>query len=149
MLMPLLPPHACLCLLSFLTIDSLASVQDFVTVGEIYQQEDTVNAQFVINPDKAPASADKRVYSSNFGRRTFNEVCVLCDEQPAKRSVMLRFREGGLYETDESSRAYDPLHFVLLFPCGDDGWHPYMPRALPEVAGTFERSFPGLHTAPS
>ena len=119
-------------------VGSLAPVQDFVTVGEIFQQEDTVNAQFVINPDKAPASADNRVYSSNFGRRTFNEVCVLCDEQPAKRSVMLRFREGGLYETDESSRAYDPLHFVLLFPCGDDGWHPYMPRSLAEIPGTFE-----------
>ena len=30
--------------------------------------------KFVIDPDKAPANVDQRQYSSNYGKRTFNEV---------------------------------------------------------------------------
>jgi hypothetical protein len=86
------------------------------------------SATFVIDAQQAPADRDKRTYSCNGQRRTFNEVTVYCDEQPEKRSILLRYRDGGVWETDESSRAYDALHFVLLFPCGDDGWRPYMPR---------------------
>ena len=50
------------------------------------------------------------------------------DEQPAKHAIQLRFRDGALYETDEINRAYDPLHFVLPFPTGDDGWQPGLLR---------------------
>ena len=41
-------------------------------------------------------------------------------EQPDRR---------GLESIDFNHRAFDPLHFVLLFPHGDDGWHWYMERA--------------------
>ena len=41
-------------------------------------------------------------------------------EQPDRR---------GLQSIDFSNRAFDPLHFVLLFPLGDDGWHYYMERS--------------------
>lgn len=108
-------------------------VKDFLTAGEIFASEDAPQASFVINPDRCAPGADKRVYDSNRQRRTFNEVSVLCDEQPAKRTIVLRFRDGGLHETDETHRAYEPLHFVLLFPCGDDGWSIGMPFA--NVAG--------------
>ena len=29
----------------------------------------------------------------------------------------------GLERVDPSHAAYLPLHYVLLFPCGDQGWH--------------------------
>ena len=41
-------------------------------------------------------------------------------EQPDRR---------GLESIDFNHRAFDPLHFVLMFPHGDDGWHWYMERA--------------------
>ena len=103
-------------------------IQDILTAGEIFEMEAVPSAKFVIDAQQAPADRDKRTYSCNGQRRTFNEVTVYCDEQPEKRSILLRYRDGGVWETDETSRAYDTLHFILLFPCGDDGWRPYMPR---------------------
>ena len=41
-----------------------------------------------------------------------------------KRSVAIRSRGGPLHDIDETHRAFDPLHFVLLFPYGCDGWTP-------------------------
>ena len=170
-------------------------VRDFVTAGEIFKSEEkagrVMKCQLVINPDKAPPTADKRVYSSNRQQRTFDEVTVLHDEKREKRAVVLRCRDddsevglhwtpvpskpsegqplshppaalldalgqgkleftraeydafhviglqrssfvdvagayfkpaGRLRNIHEDHRAYDPLHFVLLFPAGDDGW---------------------------
>ena len=53
------------------------------------------------------------------------------NEQPESGAVVLRMRNGAHYEIDEVNRAYDPLHFVLLFPCGDYGWRPGMHRNPP------------------
>nr|CAG8627565.1 809_t:CDS:2 [Entrophospora candida] len=35
--------------------------------------------------------------------------------------------EGGLQRISEIHCAYEPLHYVLMFPRGEDGWHPYIP----------------------
>lgn len=96
-------------------------------------------------PNAQTPGADARTYSTNRQRRTFNEVKVYTNEQPEKCSVLLRMRDGALYEIDEINRAYDPLHFVLLFPCGDYGWRPGMLRAQParrqrRVAGAGTRT---------
>ena len=53
---------------------------------------------------------------------------VYHNEKEANHAILLRPREGAHFETDETNRAYDPLHFVLMFPCGDDGWQPRMQR---------------------
>ena len=100
-------------------------VQDFVTAGEIFSEGDVDDAHFVIEPKARPATAHKRTYKD--AKKAFNEVMVMTVEprggKVPKRSVMIRARGGGLHDIDESSRAFDPLHFVLLFPCGDvDGW---------------------------
>jgi hypothetical protein len=39
-----------------------------------------------------------------------------------RRSIALRYRDGGIDSIDETHRAYDALHFPLMFPCGEDGW---------------------------
>ena len=70
--------------------------------------------------------ADARTYSTNRQSRTFNEVKIYHNEQAAKHAIEFRFRGSAAHhETDETNRAYDPMHFVLLFPCGEDGWQPY------------------------
>ena len=84
-------------------------------------QGEVTDAHFVIEATGKP-DADKRTYK---GEQAFTEVSVLAVEprggKVPKRSIMVRHRGGGLHFIDESHRAYDPLHFVLLFPCGDDG----------------------------
>ena len=68
------------------------------------------------------SGGDARTYTTNRQKRTFNEVKVYHDESVAKHAIRHRFRndpEGEAHwETDEQNRAYDALHFVLLFPCG-------------------------------
>ena len=46
-----------------------------------------------------------------------------CDIEPSNHDILLSKREGGLQKISELHPSYDPLHYVLLFPRGDDGWH--------------------------
>ena len=105
-------------------------VKDFITASEIMSScDDIPERTFVIdNAKRDPRKAHAGVYSNNGTQRTFVEVKVLCDEEPAANAIVLRHRNGPLWRTNETNRAYDALHFVLLFPCGDSGWHSYMER---------------------
>ena len=50
-----------------------------------------------------------------------------CDVTPSNRDILLRLRHGGFQRISEVHPSYDPLHYVLLFPKGDDGWHVDIP----------------------
>ncbi|GBB91115.1 hypothetical protein RclHR1_18230005 [Rhizophagus clarus] len=39
------------------------------------------------------------------------------------RDILLRMHDGCLQRISEIHPSYDPLHYILLFPRGDDGWH--------------------------
>jgi hypothetical protein len=41
--------------------------------------------------------------------------------------ILLRQCEGSLQKIFELHPSYDSLHYVLLFPRGDNGWHPDIP----------------------
>ena len=60
---------------------------------------------------------------------------MLVGEQPARQDVVLRPRAAAdgrnLQRISECHRAYEPLHFVLLFPLGTDGWHPQLQQQPP------------------
>jgi len=43
------------------------------------------------------------------------------------RDVVLREREGQLQRISQNSPSYTALHYVLLFPKGENGWHPRIP----------------------
>ena len=36
---------------------------------------------------------------------------------------MLYAKRGGIQNINEIHRSYDSLHYVLMFPLGNDGWH--------------------------
>ena len=38
------------------------------------------------------------------------------------RDIVVKMRGGALKTINETHRGYDPLHFVILHPAGDDGW---------------------------
>lgn len=120
-------------------------VQDFVHAAKIFGDGDVTDASFVIEPKAAPKDAGKRTYNAY---EAFGEVSVMMAEPSGgrvpTRCVVVRARGGGLHEIDETSRAFDPLHFVLLFPYGDDGWcdgmHKRPAGAPPSVRGqTYDR----------
>ena len=39
------------------------------------------------------------------------------------RDIVLRYKHGGLRHVSHINPLYHPLHYVLLFPKGDQGWH--------------------------
>ncbi|PKC00614.1 hypothetical protein RhiirA5_382331 [Rhizophagus irregularis] len=45
----------------------------------------------------------------------------------ANRDILLQMHDGGLQRILEIHPSYDPLHYILLFPRGDDGWHVDVP----------------------
>jgi hypothetical protein len=95
-------------------------------------------AKIVINSDARPAPAEgdavmsshKRRYNAPetyrgrlFGPQRYGEVSVLMpDADTQGRDLVVQLRGGGLQYIHETHRAVDALHFVLLFPKGDDGW---------------------------
>jgi len=45
------------------------------------------------------------------------------ESEHSHRDIILRLRDGSLQRISELHKAYTPLHYVLLFPRGEDGWH--------------------------
>ena len=43
-------------------------------------------------------------------------------------NVVLHEKSGGLQIINELHRSYDPLHYVLMFPYGEDGFHLGIPH---------------------
>ncbi|XP_078433142.1 uncharacterized protein LOC144704557 isoform X2 [Wolffia australiana] len=68
-----------------------------------------------------PSTLDRR-----YDRPTASEVVILMpgdgNEGDGRRNIVLRKRGGGLQFVNQLNRNYDPLHFVLLFPYGTQGW---------------------------
>ncbi len=43
------------------------------------------------------------------------------------RDVVVQDRQGGLRRISELHPAYMPMSYALMFPYGEDGWHPSIP----------------------
>ncbi|EIW71217.1 hypothetical protein TREMEDRAFT_27051 [Tremella mesenterica DSM 1558] len=76
-----------------------------------------------------PLRNDPRRYN----RPTSDEVaCVyVADEnEPSPgRHIQVYLRGGGVRNISELHSAYLPLHFTLIYPHGEPGWHPRIPLA--------------------
>jgi len=46
----------------------------------------------------------------------------MADAETHGRDLVVQLRGGGLQYIHETHRSFDALHFVLLFPRGEDGW---------------------------
>ncbi|KIJ08826.1 hypothetical protein PAXINDRAFT_41049, partial [Paxillus involutus ATCC 200175] len=66
------------------------------------------------------------------GRRynlsTANEIAAVIpgdgsDAMNENRDIVLRLQAGGLHRISHLHHAYSTLHYVLLFPKGEKGWH--------------------------
>ena len=54
------------------------------------------------------------------------------------RDIILRLRGGGLRRISQIHPSYSTLHYVLLFPHGEDGWHTAIPIQI--IPGRKHRS---------
>jgi hypothetical protein len=60
------------------------------------------------------------------------------EERSDHRDIILRLRGGGLRRISQLHPSYSSLHYVLLFPHGEDGWHPAIPTHI--IPGRRQRS---------
>jgi hypothetical protein len=75
----------------------------------------------------AKRSKDARTYNIPTG----NEVAAIMvgdgSEDVDHRDVVVQDRQGGLRRISELHLVYMPMSYALMFPYGEDGWHPSIP----------------------
>lgn len=66
---------------------------------------------------------------------TVNEVAAFIPDQEYSenphRNLQIHLTGGGVQYIPDTNALYHPLHFPLLFPGGDGGWHPFIPHVRP------------------
>jgi hypothetical protein len=109
--------------------DILYTVNPFITLyytaKERLQSVDD-DVRIILNPRMelmVESDADRRRYNLPVS----NEVAIIIQDeygQPCKRDIILAKRNGTqISRICSTHAAYMPLHYVLLFPYGDHGWH--------------------------
>jgi len=66
-------------------------------------------------------NAPQKYVGKLFGEQKYGEV-LMADAETHGRDLVVQLRGGGLQYIHETHRSFDALHFVLLFPRGEDGW---------------------------
>ncbi|KAG2217109.1 hypothetical protein INT45_006675, partial [Circinella minor] len=73
--------------------------------------------------------------AANLGRRydqqSYLKVAAMIventmDSESSPHEIVIRDRQSGLRTISSLHPSYIPLHYVLMFPFGDDGWSPGM-----------------------
>ena len=118
-------------LVSNLNVDDMRIIQDvlhkvnpFVHSYKAVLQLDPntiTEKRLVLRRDKKPSRAHNRTY--NMPQAT-NEIAIITkDDKLEPSDIIVHKKGGGIWRISEWNRCYDPLHYVLLFPHGEDGWH--------------------------
>ena len=82
--------------------------------------------QMLLTANRKPSNEHRRRYNLP----TTSEVAVILPgEQTSNLDVVLQTRGGHLQRINELHRSYDPLHYVILFPYGTDGYTVDVPHA--------------------
>jgi len=113
--------------------NTMSSLQSMLLTHHRYSK-DFKHAYEILRgyPDGADAEVRLHVRSGLDQRRynlpTSDEVAVILPGDgtaPERRDIILHPRSGtySLTRIDDGHPAYSPLHYVLLFPYGDNGWY--------------------------
>src|SRR6266516_2159372 len=87
------------------------------------------NAQLMIRLTMlTPTVRDPRRYN----RPTADEVAAIIvqpenDNEPLDRDIVIQHRTGQLRRISQHSPCYIPMRYPLIFPHGEEGWHPLIP----------------------
>ena len=91
------------------------------------EERSNVEARIILNP-----AEDKRRYNLP----TADEVAAIIpgsgenEDVDEHRDIILRLRQGGLKRISQIHPLYAPLHYVVLFPRAEQGWHRYIPSQI-------------------
>jgi hypothetical protein len=92
-------------------------VEMFLRAGEFIGNQEVLSLRLTIHE-----ALGVDLWTHN--RLTCNEVAaVWLDNIGAERDIILHQRGGVLQGISDTHLACDPLHFPLLFPHGELGWH--------------------------
>ncbi|CAG8765712.1 10251_t:CDS:1 [Cetraspora pellucida] len=99
----------------------------FKQVTNILSSNSSFDLRIVIT-DNRPT--DPRCYNTP----SATEVAVIMvsaehEPEPLQCDIVLHLREGEFQRISELHRTYEPLHYVLMFPRGEDGWHYNIPTS--------------------
>ena len=93
-------------------------IKDFKTMGEI-PEDKVANIKFVLKKNGKPSQEHAR----KFNLPTCQEIALIgLDDKHEEGDIQIQLRGGGVQHMDDTNVAYDPLHYVLLFPKGEPGW---------------------------
>jgi len=107
-------------------------VNKFRQVGNLLKHNPSLDLKLVITNNR---TKDPRRYNTP----NASEVAAIMigdgqETEYQKRDIVLRPHEGGIQRISEIHCAYAPLHYVLMFPRGEDGWHPNIPIQNKEIS---------------
>jgi hypothetical protein len=91
----------------------------------IQRMLETPSLLLVLQAEKRPPTGHARVYNVP----TADEVAVLIPEsydentKPSARDFVVHLRGGGVKRMKVLNQHYDPLHYVLLYIFGEEGWN--------------------------
>jgi hypothetical protein len=90
------------------------------SIKSVLELPNVEDKQLVLSCNNKPSEAHNR----NYNLPIANEIAILeltaSTEGP---DVILHKRDGTLKSISNIHRSYDPLHYILLFPYGEDGYH--------------------------
>ena len=88
--------------------------------------DEHTDIQLVLRADKKPSGEHVRRYNLP----TASEVAVIMPGEHAENlDIILQRKTGDIQRINARHRSYDPLHYVLLFPHGSDGYTQHIPNA--------------------
>jgi len=96
---------------------------------QIIREKPAEEQQNVVIRLRAERNQDLRRYNLPTAN---NEVAAIIpgdgsEQYSDHRDIILRLRQGGLRRISHLNPSYSSLHYVLLFPNGEDGWHSQVP----------------------
>jgi hypothetical protein len=100
-------------------------IQNFRHIRDLIQTNVSDEIFMIIHGDR---TRDSRRYNTSMA----SEVAAIMvgdshELHMANRDILLRMHDRGMQRISEIHPSYDPLHYILLFPRGDDGWHVDVP----------------------
>ena len=88
----------------------------------IEMQSQSSDVRIVIDATKRPAGEHARCFNLPTG----SEVAVIMpggETSTNNMDVIIHMRSGAMQRINAMHRSYDALHYVLLYPAGEDGYH--------------------------
>ena len=84
--------------------------------------EDQVkDLKFVLRTHSKPKP---KTIKGRYNLPTCNEVALIAlNDETESTDVLLYRKDGNMQRISNVHRCYDSLHYILLFPYGEDGWH--------------------------